>query len=187
MANALTLILLLLVIPFAAVMTRSGVPPARLAALMMVVARATDLADGPIARRTGTASAFGGTLDHVSDFLFVVCGLYAGASREAFPLALPVLISLAFAQYFIDSYWIHRGRALRGSRLGRYNGILYFVPLCGDILVRLEIGLQPLRPVVGLVAWALVLTTLISMSQRVIASRKVPASPAAETAGRSPR
>ena len=187
MANALSTLRLLAVIPFAFVMASADLRSARLAALLMIVAIATDLADGPIARRTGTASAFGGTLDHVSDFLFVVCGLYAGASRGAFPLLLPVLISLAFAQYFIDSYWIHRGRALRGSKLGRYNGILYFVPLCGDILVRLEVGLQPLRPVVTLVAWALVLTTLTSMSQRFIAARKVPESPAAETAGQSPR
>ena len=187
MANALSTLRLLLVVPFAIVMTRADLASARLAALMMIVAIVTDLADGPIARRTGTASAFGGTLDHVSDFLFVVCGLFAGGVRGVFPVVLPALIAAAFVQYFVDSYWIHRGRALRGSQLGRYNGILYFVPLCGDILVRLEIGLAPLRPVVTLVAWLLVLSTLVSMTQRVIAARRAPGSPAAQTAGRSPR
>ena len=184
-ANALTAIRLLLVVPFAYLRTTGDPHSAALAALAMVVAIASDLADGPLARRTGTVSAFGGTLDHTSDFLFVTGGLFATASRGAVPWLLPSLITAAFFQYVLDSYWIHRRGGLRGSRLGRYNGILYFVPLCVDILVCL--GWDALHPVLTLVAWALVFSTLASMTERLMLLGKALALPVEETARQSPR
>ena len=45
------------------------------------------------------------------------------------PIVLPVLIPIAFTQYVLDSYFLHRQRQLRMSYLGRWNGILYFAPL----------------------------------------------------------
>jgi phosphatidylglycerophosphate synthase len=108
----------------------------------------------------------GGTFDHTSDFLFVTSGLFAGASRGAFPWILPALITAAFAQYFIDSYWIHRHGGLRRSKLGRYNGMLYFVPLCVELAIRL--GAPFLRPALTLLVWALAASTVISMGQRLV-------------------
>jgi phosphatidylglycerophosphate synthase len=171
MANTLTAVRLLLVIPFAFFMTRGEMRYAVFAAIAIALAIATDLVDGPIARRKGTVSALSGTFDHTSDFLFVTCGLFGGAFRGAFPWILPILITAAFAQYVIDSYWIHRQSTLRKSQLGRYNGILYFVPLCLDILIRL--GLHFLEPVLVLLVWMLVLSTVVSMGQRLIFSRPI--------------
>jgi len=189
MANALTAVRLLLIVPFALLMARGGTRYAVLAALMFAAAVATDLLDGPLARRRGTASAAGGIFDHTVDFLFVTSGLAAGASRGAFPWLLPVLVAIAFAQYVVDSYWLHRGRRLRTSRLGRYNGLLYFAPLGGDILIRL--GLTFLQPLLTLLAWILVATTLISMAERLRAvralSREARESPGEEREGPSPR
>jgi CDP-diacylglycerol--glycerol-3-phosphate 3-phosphatidyltransferase len=171
MANALTAVRLLLVIPFAFFMAAGDLRHAVLALILFVVALATDFADGPIARRTGTVSALGGTLDHTTDFLFITCGLFAGALRGAFPWILPALITAAFAQYFIDSYWIHRNAKLRGSKLGRYNGKLYFVPLAMDILIRM--GVRFLHPLLTVLVWLLVLSTLVSMGQRLLLSRRL--------------
>jgi phosphatidylglycerophosphate synthase len=178
MANILTAVRLLLVLPFAFFMARGDVRSAELAALAMAGAIATDVLDGPVARRRGTVSAMSGTFDHTSDFLFVTCGLFAGAFRGAFPWILPVLITAAFAQYFIDSYWVHRQRALRKSQLGRYNGILYFVPLCVDIFIRM--GAYALSPLLTLLVWMLVLSTLVSMGQRLMFRREVPGRPPEE-------
>ena len=178
MANALTAVRLLLVLPFAFFMARGDARSAEFAALAMAGAIATDVLDGPVARRRGTVSAVSGTFDHTSDFLFVTCGLFAGAFRGAFPWILPVLITAAFAQYFIDSYWVHRQRALRKSQLGRYNGILYFVPLCIDIFIRM--GADVLHPLLTVLVWMLVLSTLISMGQRLMFRREVPGRPAEE-------
>jgi CDP-diacylglycerol--glycerol-3-phosphate 3-phosphatidyltransferase len=165
MANALTAVRLLLVIPFALYMSRTDERSAIFALVAWVVALITDFLDGPIARRRGTVTAWSGTFDHTSDFLFVTSGLFAGAIRGAFPWILPILITAAFAQYVIDSYWIHRNTKLRGSKLGRYNGILYFVPSLMDILIRM--GVRFLAPLLTILVWLLVLSTLISMGQRL--------------------
>ncbi len=58
------------------------------ALIAWMVALITDLLDAPIARRRGTVTAFSGTFDHTSDFLFVTSGLFAGALRGAFPWIL---------------------------------------------------------------------------------------------------
>jgi phosphatidylglycerophosphate synthase len=169
MANALTAIRLLLVVPFAFFMTKGDVRFAAFALVVWVVALITDFADGPIARRTGTVTALSGTFDHTTDFLFVTSGLFAGAYRGVFPWILPVLIVAAFSQYVIDSYWIHRHSKLRGSKLGRYNGMLYFVLTCMEIVIRL--GARFLQPLLTVLIWALVLSTLVSMGQRLMFSR----------------
>jgi CDP-diacylglycerol--glycerol-3-phosphate 3-phosphatidyltransferase len=165
MANALTALRLLLVAPFGYFMARGDSHSAGFALGTLAVALATDLLDGPIARRRGTVSAMSRTFDHATDFLFVTAGLFAGASRSAFPWILPICITAAFAQYALDSYWIHRQAELRGSKLGRYNGILYFVPLLLDILIRL--GLVFLEPGLKILVWLLVLSTIVSMGQRL--------------------
>src|SRR5262245_46351791 len=153
MANALTALRLLLVVPFAWLMARPDAWSAALAGLVLAAAIATDLLDGVLARRRGTASAGGGLFDHATDCLFVTAGLAACAVRGALPWALVVLVPAAFVQYVADSFWGHRARRLRASALGRWNGLLYFAPLVGDVLVRL--GLAPLGPLVTLAAWAL--------------------------------
>jgi CDP-diacylglycerol--glycerol-3-phosphate 3-phosphatidyltransferase len=166
MANALTAVRLLLVLPFAFFMARGDRRSAIFALVVWVAALLTDFLDGPIARRRGTVTPWSGTFDHTSDFLFVTSGLFAGASRGAFPWILPILITAAFAQYVIDSYWIHRHTKLRGSKLGRYNGILYFVPPVMDILIRM--GLSFLDPLLVILVWLLIVTTLLSMGQRLM-------------------
>jgi CDP-diacylglycerol--glycerol-3-phosphate 3-phosphatidyltransferase len=165
-ANALTAVRLLLVLPFAIFMAKGDERSAVFALIIWVVALTTDFLDGPIARRTGTVTAVSGTFDHTSDFLFVTCGLFAGAWRGAFPWILPALITAAFMQYFVDSYWVHRQARLRGSKLGRYNGMLYFVPTIMEILIRL--GLRFLQPLLTILVWLLVLSTIVSMGQRLM-------------------
>ena len=166
MANSLTAVRLFLVMPFAFFMARGDKHSAIFALGVWVVALITDFLDGPIARRTGTVTALSGAFDHTSDFLFVTCGLFGGALRGAFPWILPVLITAAFSQYVIDSYWVHRQAKLRGSKLGRYNGMLYFVPTCMDALIRL--GLRLLQPLLTILVWLLVVSTLVSMGQRLM-------------------
>ncbi|MDA2934497.1 CDP-alcohol phosphatidyltransferase family protein [Acidobacteria bacterium AH-259-D05] len=167
MANALTAFRLLLIFPFVSFMAREDAFSAAVAGIVLVLAILSDIVDGPIARRRGSVTAAGRAADHTADFLFITCGLIAGASRGVFPWILPLLIATAFVQYVIDSYWLHQQRALRMSRLGRYNGILYFVPLGGDILIRM--GLSFLEPLLLPVCWALVVSTLLSIGDRLAA------------------
>jgi CDP-diacylglycerol--glycerol-3-phosphate 3-phosphatidyltransferase len=190
MANALTAVRLLLAVPFVVCMAAPDVRHAAWAALLLAAAILSDLADGALARRLGTVSAAGRLLDHTADVSFVTSGLVAGAERGVFPWILPVLVAAAFGQYVIDSYLVARARELRPSRLGRYNGILYFVPLGVDIVVRL--GGHALRPLLAVMVWLLVVSTLLSMGERLLAAvtagrRTGLASPAGERRGPPPR
>jgi len=165
-ASALTTVRLLLVVPFAFLMLRAEPSQAPLTGILLVLAILTDLLDGPLARRRGTTSAGGAVYDHTTDFLFVNGGLAAGAARGVVPWILPVLVAVAFVQYVADSYWLHAGRRLRTSRLGRYNGVLYFLPLAGDIVVGL--GFPVVRSLVTVLAWGLVATTVLSIVERLV-------------------
>lgn len=141
-----------------------------IAGICFVVAVVTDLIDGPIARHHGDDSPLGGLLDHGSDALFVAATLGALATLGRMPWILPVLIVGAFLQYMLDSRAL-AGRVLRTSRLGRYNGIAYYV-LAGIPIVSeaLSLGWPPRSWVLGL-GWLLVLSTVLSMSDRARALR----------------
>jgi len=169
-ANALTA-LRLLAAPALLVCMRRGLPAAALA--LFVLAVATDLLDGLVARRYGEASALGGLFDHASDAAFVVAGLLGVALAGEVPSILPWLIAAAFLQYALDSRAL-AGRRLRSSQLGRWNGIAYFV-LLGVPVVRDGLGIG--WPATGLVrglGWLLVASTAVSVVDRLVALRQRP-------------
>jgi phosphatidylglycerophosphate synthase len=167
-ANALTL-LRLLAAPGLVLAILGG--QARAAALLVALAVVTDLADGRVARRFGEATRLGGLLDHAVDATFVTAGSAALAWLGALPAALPPLIALAFLQYALDSSRLGAG-ALRASSLGRWNGIAYYaavaLPLARDAL-----GLAwPAAQLVYAMGWLLVVSTLVSIADRLRAARR---------------
>jgi len=164
MAHAITALRLLAVAPAAWAFSRPGSVPAWMLAMLVVVAIASDLADGRVARRTGTASPRGMLFDHTTDCLFVTSGLAGAAMADLLPAILPVLVPVAFAQYVLDSYSLHRQRQLRMSALGRWNGIFYFAPL-----VMIAIGALGLPLLSGL-ARALVRPCAVLLAVSTVAS-----------------
>ena len=146
-----------------------------------MLAVATDLVDGRVARHYGESSPLGGLLDHATDATFVALGCFAVALRGEAPWILSFLIAAAFVQYVVDSRAREplasvraeptRARApvwaLRASALGRWNGIGYFV-LLGIPVVRdgLSLGWPP-REWVIVIGWALVGSTVVSMVERL--------------------
>ena len=139
MANAVTAVRLMLVLPVAASLARPTLLTPGLVALTLAVAIATDVLDGRIARRTGSASPRGMLFDHTTDCLFVTGGLTGAALAGSITPILPALIPFAFAQYVVDSYVWSRRRQLRASFLGRWNGIFYFVPIVLIAIARLPV------------------------------------------------
>jgi len=148
---------------------------AGLAHALFWLAVGTDLLDGRVARRYGEATPFGGLLDHATDATFVSAGLLAVAWSGEISIWLPVLVVASFVQYTLDSRALV-GRPLRASMLGRWNGIAYFV-LLGIPVIRDGLGLGwPPASWVAAIGWALVLTTLVSMTDRILAFRRTPIS-----------
>ncbi len=172
-AHLLTSVRLVLALPLAVAFARPDFLSAGLVALLLGVAVATDYFDGAVARLRGTASAGGQLFDHGTDFLFVTAGLTGAALAGHVPLALPILIAVAFGQYVFDSYWVHRQKQLRMSGVGRWNGVLYFVPLVVLAVARLE-PIPALTPLLTLAArlgcYALVASTVVSIGDRATAA-----------------
>jgi phosphatidylglycerophosphate synthase len=169
MANALTAVRLLLVLPVAAALARPMLLTPGVVAFMLVVAIASDYLDGPVARRMGTASATGMLFDHTTDCLFVTGGLAGAALAGSITAILPALIPLAFGQYVADSYVWSRRRQLRASFLGRWNGIFYFVPIVLIATARLAVPprlASLLDYAAGALGYLLVASTAASMLDR---------------------
>ena len=174
-AHLLTGLRLGLALPLAISFARPDFLSAWLVAVLLTVAIASDYFDGVVARRHGTASAEGQLFDHGTDCLFVTACLTGAALAGSVPLMLPVLIAMAFSQYVLDSYWLHRRKQLRMSTIGRWNGIGYFVPLVVLAAARLEVVpvLSPLLTVAArVVAYVLVASTLVSIVDRATAVRR---------------
>ena len=171
-AHLLTSVRLVLALPLAVAFARPDFLGAGLVAMLLGVAIATDYFDGVVARLRGTASAGGQLFDHGTDFLFVTAGLTGAAMADLVPLVLPILIAVAFGQYVFDSYWAHRQKQLRMSGIGRWNGVLYFVPLV--VLAVARLGAIPastslLTGAARLGCYALLVSTVVSIIDRATA------------------
>jgi len=102
---------------------------AYLAALVLLVLVAlTDLADGRIARKTGTRSAFGEFADPLADKLFVVTALLSFAAVDAVPwwLAL-IVIWRELLVTTLRAYAAHRDVDIPPSKLGKAKTLLQMV------------------------------------------------------------
>jgi CDP-diacylglycerol--glycerol-3-phosphate 3-phosphatidyltransferase len=164
-ANALSVLRLAIALPCAYAIWRGQWTAA---GALFVVAVATDVLDGIVARRRNEASTLGGLLDHSIDAAFVTITLAALAMIGAAPIPLPALAITAFAQYVWDSKAL-TGAPLRASVLGRWNGIGYYA-LVGTATLKRTLGADWLPDEVVLAAgWLLVATTLASMTDRALA------------------
>ena len=172
MANLFTSIRLLLVGPTALAFARPDFMSPLWLATALTVVIATDFLDGIVARRRKTASPRGQLFDHTTDFLFVTSGLGGAAIAGQVTPALPILIVVAFSQYVLDSYFLHREKRLHMSFLGRWNGMLYFVPLVLIAVSRLtfmaDVSGIPLRLAV-LLGYVLLVSTVASIIDRAVA------------------
>ena len=138
-----------------------------LAVSILWIAIFTDIGDGYIARHTDSTSPLGGLLDHGSDAIFVTCTIAALVTHGWAPLLLVFMIPAAFLQYMLDSRAL-AGQPLRTSFIGRYNGIAYFV-FAGWPIMQKTLNLTPIDwEWFNFIGWGLVLTTAISMLDRLV-------------------
>jgi phosphatidylglycerophosphate synthase len=137
------------------------------AVAVLWVAIATDVSDGYLARKYEATSALGGLLDHCSDAFFVTLTIAALTFHGWAPLLLVIMIPAAFLQYMLDSKSL-AGLPLRASQLGRYNGIAYFVFAGWPIMqLTLHLTVIPFDLFIW-IGWGLVVTTAISMLDRLV-------------------
>ena len=181
MANLLTSLRLLLLVPAAWAFADPDIMASWALVLILATAIMTDYFDGIVARRRGTASARGQLFDHLTDFLFVTSCLAGLAYADAINPWLPALIVIAFGQYVLDSWFLYRQKSLRMSFIGRLNGVLYFVPLSITAGTRLIADFPRPAPawltsslylMIAVIAWVLFASTLLSIVDRALAPRR---------------
>ena len=172
MADLLTVIRLLLVIPVAMAIANTSLFANWLLLALIFIAIASDYFDGKVARALKTVSARGMLFDHGTDFIFVTAALFALSTIGLSSVLLPLLIIVAFSQYVLDSYFLFKKKQLRMSFLGRWNGIFYFAPIVLVAASRLSVFEQAqnnFNLIIVYSNYALTVSTLASIVDRAIA------------------
>ncbi|MFK7862796.1 MAG: CDP-alcohol phosphatidyltransferase family protein [Pseudohongiellaceae bacterium] len=172
MANFLTALRLILIMPIAYGLANPGSMPGFWIVILLLLAIASDFLDGKVARALGTASARGMLFDHSTDFLFVTSTMLALAFAGILPFLLPLLVIIAFSQYVLDSYLWFKQKQLKMSFLGRWNGVFYFGPalLFALALIPTTSSIQNFFQGCSLLlAYGLIVSTVLSIADRSLA------------------
>lgn len=133
---------------------------AMVSALVFAWVVCSDVLDGRVARSRGETTPRGTLVDHGADAVFVTVMTATAAALGLLPVALPIVIAIAFLAYAGGR------RRLRPSRLGRANGLAYYGIVAATLWVR-HAGSDGGWPH-GLYAagWLLVLSSLLSLATR---------------------
>ena len=171
--NLLTYTRTLLVLPLLYSVSQEK-PGFSLALFALIIA--SDVFDGILARRLRTPNPHGTLIDHGADAFVVVCLCTMFSFIGLCSLFLPITILAAFAQYAFGANKTN-DYLPRASLLGKLNGINYYL-FCGACLLfeLLKNDFSPNRLDIVIVllngyAWALVLSSIVSIGLRVIADR----------------
>jgi len=187
-ANALTSVRILLAPVFVgAVRLALHAPLVALAApVVFVAAAASDVVDGRLARRWGSASNVGRTFDHLADIGFILTALFTYAELGIAPWWVPLAIAGSFAFYVLDS--LARAPAgvpsLIGSRVGHAAGVLNY-SLIGVLVFNNTAAIGWLSPdVLAKLFWLVPVYSSAAVATRLarrwpLAARGAPALPPA--------
>lgn len=146
MANLVTGLRALLVLPFVGCVVAAESQRAWgwLAGVLFGIAAASDVIDGPMARRAGTASNSGRFYDHFADIIFVMVALSSYTLLGIVPWWVPSSIAASFGYYVIDSLRrTVRQPSLIGSQLGHWGGVANYV-LIGVLVFNHSAGIDVL-------------------------------------------
>lgn len=153
------------------------------AGLLFAVAAWSDVVDGRLARRRGTASERGRILDHFADIVFLLSALGTYAYLGIAPWWVPGSIAASFSFYVADS-WIRTAPVrptLIGSRIGHVGGVANYV-LIGVLVFNESAGLHWLpAPVVSALFLLVPIYSGASVVARLVA-RPAPILSAADNA-----
>ena len=119
--------------------------------VLYIAAGVSDMIDGTVARKTGTASEFGSKLDTVADFVLVAVCLIKMIPALDIPKWLLIwiaAIALIKVINVVSGYAMHRKLVVAHTVMNKVTGVLLFIlPLTLTI-----IDLKYSGPFVGLIA-----------------------------------
>ena len=165
LANFLS-VLRVLLIPFLLYFIAQG-PAAQLqVVLLLLLAGATDIADGWVARRYNQVSRFGKILDPLADKIFLACLLGGLVHWGSFPLwLLGMLFVRDLAIVLVGGLLLRsRGLVIAANRWGKYTTLCMGLTAFSHVLEAPD----NLRTGLGLAAAALVVISSLTYAQLVL-------------------
>ncbi len=178
--NALTMLRLLLVPVFLWLLLRDGGddPVSRVwAALVFVIAGATDFVDGELARRQGLVTTFGKVVDPIADKALTGAALLGLSSLGDLPWWVTIVILVREVGVTLLRFWVIRIGVIPASRGGKAKTaaqmlaiLLFLLPVTGWLLTA--------RALVMGIAVVLTLGTGVDYVARVWRLRRLGRTPA---------
>lgn len=125
--------------------------------VLMAFSASTDYFDGWLARKLGVTSRFGAYYDAATDFTLIF-GIFAFLSWKGFyPVWLPLVITLSFAQFLASSYYAKKIY----DPVGKYTGSALYI---GVVLTLV----YPSNAVFVFVEYAFLAFFLVSFASRIV-------------------
>ena len=169
--NKLTMLRILLIPFFVVFMLISpGEAAYRWIALgIFITASLTDLLDGKIARKYGLVTNFGKLMDPLADKMLVSAALIClTALGQLAAWIVIVIISREFIISGLRQIAADNGVVIAASYWGKYKTTFQMIMIC--LLIA---GLDSLRLLTGIVTWAAVILTIVSLIDYMIKNRQV--------------
>lgn len=138
--NALTMLRLVLVIPFGILLFGYGTDPTvrAIAAFIFVIASLTDYADGAIARKQGLVTTFGKVADPLADKALTGVALVGLSYLNELPWWVTIVILVREIGVTVLRFWVIRHGVIAASRGGKAKTaalilaiLMYLLPLTG--------------------------------------------------------
>ncbi len=182
-ANALTVLRLLLVPVFAVALFHDGGDSATwrwIAWGIFAVASCTDLVDGELARRRGIVTSFGKIADPIADKALMGTALVGLSILGELPWWVTVVVLVREVGVTLLRFWVIRRGVIPASRGGKVKTLLQAVAI-GLYILPLTGWLRTLSAVILAAAVVLTLVTGVDYVARALALRR--SGPVAEQAG----
>ena len=126
--NRLTLLRLVLVLPFVWALSVDWPWSKTIALVLFLIASLTDYADGYIARRFGLVTVFGQLMDPLVDKIMTVSAFICLVATGDLPAwAVIIIVSREFLITGLRLVGISRGRTLPAERLGKHKTVWQIV------------------------------------------------------------
>ncbi|MFI5100902.1 MAG: CDP-diacylglycerol--glycerol-3-phosphate 3-phosphatidyltransferase [Actinomycetes bacterium] len=182
-ANALTVLRLLLVPVFAVALFHDGGDNATwrwIAWGIFAVASCTDLVDGELARRRGIVTSFGKIADPIADKALMGTALVGLSILGELPWWVTVVVLVREVGVTLLRFWVIRRGVIPASRGGKVKTLLQAVAI-GLYILPLTGWLRTLSAVILAAAVVVTLVTGVDYVARALALRR--SGPVAEQAG----
>jgi len=169
--NKLTILRVILIIPFCIIML-TGWPGSAgkwIAVTIFIVASITDMLDGMIARKNGLVTNFGKFMDPLADKLLVCAALICLMDRGTIP-AWAVIIIMS-REFIISGFRLvasDSGVVIAASYFGKFKTVSQMV-----MIIMMICDFEILKPLTVIAMYVAVISTVISLVDYIVKNKEV--------------